>query len=142
MGKRLLVLVLVLPLLAAGQQDKNEDVWASFRFLEGVWEGRGDGMSGISKDIVIFSFDSSREKFVLRGFYIEGFVNQYVGEKIPKKGTTFTFVTEDIENAPQGTKAKLVFKKIDEGEFEQSFHVAWPGRECSCYSTNTLKKKR
>lgn len=93
------------------------------------------------EDMGIFSYDQSRKKFVLRGFYVEGFVNQYVLEDIPEDGKAFTFVTEQIENAPPGTKAKLVYKVITKDEVDQSFHVAWPGKEFSCYSINKLKRK-
>jgi len=89
----------------------------------------------------LFSFDQSRKTFVLRGFYIEGFVNTYVLDNISDDGKTFTFLTEHIENAPAGTKAKLIFKVINPDELEQSLHVAWPEREFSCYSLNRLKRK-
>lgn len=95
----------------------------------------------IHEDMGIFSYDHSRKKFMLRGFYVEGFVNQYVLQDIPEDGESYTFITELIENAPLGTKTKLVFKVIDEDEIEQSFHVAWPGKEFDCYSINTLKRK-
>jgi hypothetical protein len=177
MSKRLLVVIWLLPLLVSAQQKEKTDVWKPLRFLEGIWEGRGDGMNGISsvtqeyrfilngkflrmttksvfkpqeknpegevhEDIGIFSYDGSREKFILRGFYVEGFVNQYVGEHISEDGNTLTFLTEHIENAPPGTKAKLIFQKISETELEQSFFVAWPEREFSCFSVNTLKRKK
>jgi hypothetical protein len=93
----------------------------------------------IHEDIGIFSFDRSRKKIILRGFYIEGFINQYVGE-VSKSGKTITFKTEAIENAPPGTRAKLVFEKISDNELEQSFFVAWPDKDFSCMSTNRLKR--
>ena len=89
----------------------------------------------------MFSYDAFRKKFVLRGFYIEGFVNQYVLQSIKDDRKTLTFVTESIENAPPGTKAKLIFKKIAEGEMEESFHVAFPGKEFSCFVVNKLRKE-
>ncbi|MFQ6108780.1 MAG: hypothetical protein ACE5L7_04425 [Candidatus Aminicenantales bacterium] len=95
----------------------------------------------VHKDFGILSYDRFRKKFILRGFYVEGFVNQYVLDDVSEDGKTFTFVTEHIENAPSGTKAKLVFKVINQDEMEQSFHVAWPGKKFSCYSTNRIKKK-
>lgn len=94
------------------------------------------------EDMGLFSFDQSRKQFVLRGFYVEGFVNTYILDNISDDGKTFTFVTEHIENAPPGTKAKLIFKVINPDELEQSFHVAWPEREFNCYSLNRLKRKK
>jgi len=95
----------------------------------------------IHEDLGIFSFDQSRKVFVLRSFYVEGFVNQYVFNPSSEDRDSMEFVTENVENAPPGTKAKLVFKKINDDEIEQSFHVAFPGQEYSCFSTNTLKRK-
>lgn len=95
----------------------------------------------VHEDMGIFSFDGSRKQFVLRGFYVEGFVNQYVLDSIAEDKSLLTFVTENIENAPPGTKAKLVFKRVSDTELEQSFFVAFPGQEYSCFSVNKLKKK-
>lgn len=96
----------------------------------------------VHEDFGVFSYDQDRKTFVLRGFYVEGFVNTYVMDEISEDGKDFTFLTEDVENAPQGTKAKLVFKVISEDEIEQSFHVAFPGREFNCFFEHNLKKKK
>lgn len=173
--KKVVAVFFLSSLIAFASQSENSDVWKPLRFLEGVWVGQGDGMSGTStvsqdyrfilngkflqmttisefkpqeknpegethEDIGFFSFDRTRRKFILRCFYIEGFVNQYVGEVL-ENGKTISFETEAIENAPQGTRAKLVFKKINDNELEQSFYVAWPERDFSCMSTNRLKRK-
>jgi hypothetical protein len=113
MAKKLMIFLLLLPLLAAGQQEQKTDKWESL----------------------------SRKTFVLRGFYVEGFVNQYVLDSITDGGKTLSFLTETIENAPPGTKAKLVFKRIKDNELEQSFHVSFPGQEFSCLSTNRLTRR-
>jgi len=173
--KRTVAVLFLSSLLAFASQSEKNDIWEPLRYLEGVWIGQGNGMSGVStvtqeyqfilngeflrmttksefkpqeknpkgeihEDISFFSFDRSRKKFILRGFYIEGFFNQYVGE-VSEKEKTITFETEAIENAPQGTRAKLVFQKLCRDELEQSFFVAWPGRDFSCMSTNQLKRK-
>lgn len=164
----ILVMLLVL-------QAQENDVWQPLRFLEGKWEGQGDGMSGTSvvnqeyrfilkgkflemrtkavfepqeknpegeihEDFGVFSYDQNRKLFVLRSFYVEGFVNQYILEGNSEDGMTFTFISEMIENAPAGTKAKLIFKRIGDDTMEQSFHVAFPGQEYGCLSVNTIKR--
>ena len=96
----------------------------------------------IHEDFGVFSYDQGRKTFMMRGFYVEGFVNTYVMEKISEDSKAFTFVTEHVENAPEGTKAKLVFKVMSDEEIEQSFHVAFPGREFSCYFIHNLKKQK
>ncbi len=169
----LIVIFFLLPLLAVAQTEKQTDVWQPLRFLEGRWEGHGQGSAVIQEyqfilnkkflqmktkavfepseerpegeiheDTGLFSFDQSRKTFVLRGFYGEGFVNTYILDNISADGKTFTFVTEHIENAPSGTKAKLIYKIINPDELEQSFHVAWPDREFNCYALNRLKRKK
>jgi hypothetical protein len=95
----------------------------------------------VHEDFGVFSYDQFRKIFVLRSFYVEGFVNQYIHESVSEDGMTLTFVSELIENAPAGTKAKLIFKRIDDDTIEQSFHVAFPGQEYGCLSVNTLKRK-
>jgi hypothetical protein len=173
----LLIFMLAFPAILLAQADQNKDVWLPLRVLEGVWEGRGDGMSGsssviqtyqfilngkflqmktksifkpqeknlegeIHEDLGIFSFDNARKRIILRGFYVEGFVNQYVLNEISEDGKTFSLSTEQIENAPEGTLAKLVFKVLSSDEIDQSFYVAFPGQEYTCFSVNRLKRKK
>jgi len=116
------------------------------KFLEmntkSVFEPSAERPEGeIHEDFGIFSYDQFRKTFVLRGFYVEGFVNQYVLEDISEDGKTFIFLTEHVENAPSGTKAKLIFKIISKDEMEQSFHVAWPGKEFNCFFVHKLMRK-
>ncbi|MGB2907004.1 MAG: hypothetical protein WBB73_07875 [Candidatus Aminicenantaceae bacterium] len=58
----------------------------------------------------------------------------------PFPGGTLTFMTEAVENAPPGTQAKLIFIWDGDRTLEQSFHVAFPGREFSCFSTNRMTR--
>ncbi len=174
MIKRIIVLIILLPVLAAAQTDKKKDVWEPLKFLEGTWVGETPGVSKVKQtykfvlnghflhmktrsvfepteknpngevheDFGVFSYDQARKTFVMRGFYVEGFVNTYVMENISEDGKAFTFMTEHVENAPEGTKAKLEFKVLSGDEIEQSFHVAFPGREFSCLFINNLKKQK
>ena len=96
----------------------------------------------VHEDFGIFSYDQGRKTFMMRGFYVEGFVNTYVMDEISEDGKNFTFLSEHVENAPEGTEAKLVFKVLNDDEVEQSFHVSFPGREFSCLYINNLKKQK
>jgi hypothetical protein len=94
----------------------------------------------IHEDLGFFSFDKSRNAVILRAFYVEGFVNRYVLSEVSADSSKLVFVTEAIENAPPGTKAKLMLQRIGEDTLEESFYVAFPGREQSCFSTNRLTR--
>jgi len=174
--KLILIILLTLPLIALGQEEKKEDVWQPLKFLEGNWSGTGDGLNGkseltqdyefllsdkflqmktrsvfkpqeknaegeIHEDIAMFGYDSFRKKFILRAFYVEGFVIVYVLAETSENGKVMTFESEAVENAPPGTTAKLVFEKTDDNMLEQKFFVAFPGQELSCFITNSLEKK-
>jgi len=93
----------------------------------------------IHEDLALFSYDLARKTHIMRGFYIEGFVNTYTLDSIGGDGS-LTFNTVDVENAPAGTKARLIFKPASDTKLEQSFFVAFPGTELSCFSTNRLKR--
>ncbi len=171
----LMIAVLLIPICASSQTEQETDPWQTIRFLEGTWQGNGDGMSGhsdvtqkyefvlggkfirmttkavfepqdknskgeVHEDLAMFSYDSGRKMFVLRAFYVEGFVNTYVLDDISEDGKTLTFNTEHVENGPPGTTARLVFEQTGDNEIEQSFFVAFPGSELSCFSKNLLKK--
>lgn len=172
----LILMLLTIPGIAISQTDATADVWQPLRFLEGTWQGRGEGMSGqstvtqeyefvlggkflrmqtkaifepqeknpdgeIHEDFAMFSYDKLRRTFVVRAFYVEGFVNTYVLSETSEDGKTFAFETESVENAPPGTRAKLIFKQVADGELEESFFVAFPGKEFGCFSTNRLTSK-
>ncbi len=40
--KKILILLILLPVIAFAQEDSKEDVWASFKFFEGEWQGTGE----------------------------------------------------------------------------------------------------
>ena len=96
----------------------------------------------VHEDVGIFSYDQSRKTLVFRQFHSEGFVIHYILEKKDKSAKEITFVSEHIENAPQGTQAKEIFKFVGEDEIEQSFHVAWPNREFACFALNKLRRTK
>ena len=94
----------------------------------------------VHEDLGIFSYDQARKTFVFRQFHVEGFVIEYVLEKRDEKTNELTFISEKIENAPPATKAKEVFKFINQDMIEQSFHVAWPNQDYKCFMLNNLKR--
>jgi len=94
----------------------------------------------IHEDMGIFSYDSMSKKVVLRSFHSEGFINIYILNHVSDDGKILTFKTISVENAPPGTKAKLIFEKINNREFKQKFYVAWPNKDYACFFDNHFKK--
>jgi len=94
----------------------------------------------VHEDMGVFSYDKARKTYVLRQFHVEGFVNQYVLEAPPAEGRPFVFVTESIENIPAGFRARLTYKFLDADTFEQTFDLAEPGQEFTCYSKGVMKR--
>ena len=96
----------------------------------------------VHEDWGFFSSDRARKKIVFRQFHVEGFIIQYILDDISDDGKMLVFNSEQIENGPPGLKAKLTFKFIDNNTLEESFHLAFPGQDFSCYITNFLKRKK
>lgn len=95
----------------------------------------------LHEDKGMLSYDKTRKRFILRQFHIEGFVNTYVLDSISPDGNTMIFITEQIENIPQGWKAKETWKKIDEKSFVEIFELSEPGKDFQIYSTATFTRK-
>ena len=87
-----------------------------------------------------FSFDNARKTVVFRQFHAEGFVNQYVLEPTTKPGV-LVFVSEAIENIPQGYRARETYTFISANEFEEVFEIAEPGKDFELYSKARLKRE-
>jgi hypothetical protein len=95
----------------------------------------------VHEDRGFMSYDRDRENFVYRQFHGEGFVNQYVLDSLSSDGSVLVFVSEAVENAPAGTRAKWELTFSGEDNLATSFHVAWPQRDFQRYSENTLKRR-
>ena len=172
----IITLMILLAVAVSAEDAEKNNPWDQLSFLEGTWEGTGDGISGksevtqtfefilgdnflkvqtksvfkpqeknpkgeVHENLAVFSYDETNMRFVIRAFYVEGFVNKYVLSETADKGNVLIFVTESVENAPAGTKAKLIFEHVSENEMKESFFVAFPGQEFGCFSTNILTKK-
>ncbi len=96
----------------------------------------------VHEDMGVFSYDKTRKTFVLRQFHVEGFVNQYVLQSVPADGQAFVFVSEAIENIPPGFQARLTYRILDADSFEQTFDLAPPGQDFSCYSQGIMKRQK
>jgi hypothetical protein len=90
----------------------------------------------IHEDWGFFSYDKTRETCVLRQFHGEGYINQYLMEPINGTGDTLIFVTERIENIPEGWRARVSFIKTGDDSFSEIFELAAPGKEFSACVKN------
>jgi hypothetical protein len=95
----------------------------------------------VHEDWGFISYDQVRKAYVFRQFHVEGFVNQYVCAGPVGDGKTFVFLSEAIENLPPGFKARLTYRILDDTSFEQTFDLAPPGKEMTCYSKGVMTRK-
>lgn len=91
------------------------------------------------EDVGYVSYDKIRKTFVLRQFHKEGYVNQYKLESISGDGKTLVFISEWIENIPDGWRARETYH-IGTNEFTENFELAEPGKEFKVYSKADLKR--
>ena len=92
----------------------------------------------VHEDVGFISYDRSRKTFVFRQFHAEGFVNTYVAQA----DNPLTFVTETIENLPDGYRAREIYRIASPNEFVETFSLAEPGKDFAMYSETRLKKQR
>jgi hypothetical protein len=86
-----------------------------------------------------FSFDRAKKTVIFRQFQIEGFVNQYALQPTSKPGV-LVFVSESIENIPQGFRARETYTFGGNDELEEVFEIAEPGKDFVLYSKARLKR--
>jgi hypothetical protein len=88
----------------------------------------------VHEEIGYLSFDRSRQIYVLREFHVEGYVNQYILNEWDTG--TLILKTEAIENIPPGWQARTTYEILGENEFRETFELAGPGQDWTCYITN------
>ena len=96
----------------------------------------------VHEDVGFISYDKAAQKLVLRQFHVEGFVNQYVLDRISADGLTIVFVTTAIENIPSGWRGRETYRIVSDDEFVETFALAEPGREFATYSETRFRRKR
>jgi hypothetical protein len=96
----------------------------------------------IHEDVGYISFDKLRRKFVLRQFHVEGFVNQYALDSVSTDGKTMIFISEAIENIPNGWRARETYRIVSHNEITETFDLAPPTKPFELYTKVTLKKAK
>ncbi len=88
----------------------------------------------------MYSYDGQRKKFVFRQFHVEGFVNEYVEQESSADGKTLIFVTDRIENFPEGWRVRETYKIVSQHEYTEVFKVA--PKEFELYSESHWKRMK
>jgi hypothetical protein len=94
------------------------------------------------EDWGMFSYDTTRKKLVLRQFHVEGFVNQYVLDRVSADSKELVFVSEAIENVPAGYRARETYRFTDSDSFEETFELAMPDKDFEVYAKTKFKKEK
>jgi hypothetical protein len=95
----------------------------------------------VHQDWGFFSYDLFRKTFVLRVFYGEGFVNQFVLDSVSDDGNTWIFLTESAENRPPGLQTRYTITIHDAETFAETFDMAFPGKEFKNYLRNCWTRR-
>ena len=95
----------------------------------------------VHEDWAIFSYDTGRKQLIIRQFNVERFVNTFVLDSLSSDNKILVFITESSENAPPGLTARMTYQVKSENEFVETFDLGFPGREFSCWMTNTWKRR-
>ena len=81
-----------------------------------------------------YSYDKAAKKLRLRQFHGEGFVNSYT------EAAPLVFLTVEIENIPQGWRARETYEQVSPDAWSERFDLAEPGKEFALYSSSKLQR--
>lgn len=96
----------------------------------------------IHVDQGFFSLDKGRNIIVLREFHGEGFVIQYTLNSLSEDKKTMIFLSESMENAPGGMRARQTFSIQNENEFTEVFELAFPEKDFTVFLENRWTRKQ
>jgi hypothetical protein len=96
----------------------------------------------VHEDWGIFSYDKGRKTFVLRQFHVEGYVNRYALDTLESNDSTLVFITEAIENIPDGWRAKITLTMKNHNQFTEAFQLAPPGKDFGTCIENSWKRRK
>jgi hypothetical protein len=95
----------------------------------------------VHEDWGFLSHDKIRDTFVLREFHVEGYVNEYILDHVSEDGKTLVFLTESLENVPEGWRGRETFRYIGTDEFHNTFELARPGEDFEVYVETRLRRQ-
>ena len=100
----------------------------------------GNPAGELHEDWTMFSWDMNRSEYVAHQFNSEGFINHFILDSVNTDSTSFMFVTEIMENIPEGFKARLSYIIQNENEFTEKFELAPPNQPFQPYQQNYWKR--
>ncbi len=93
----------------------------------------------VHEELGIFSHDDARATIVFREFHSEGFVITYALES---DSDGLLFVSDEIENGPEGLGARLTLRTGDADRFEEVFELAPAGKPYEVYIRSAWARRR
>jgi len=128
-----------------GKGERNYEFVLGGRFLQvknkTIYPPQEKNLKGeVHEDIGFYSHDDQRKKFVFRQFHVEGFVNEYVEQQIAPDDRTLVFVTDRIENIPEGWRARETYKIVNQNEYTEVFELARPQKNFELYTQSHWKR--
>ena len=67
-------------------------------------------------------------------------MNEYVEQEISADGKTMRFVTEGIENIPDGWQGRETYKIVNQREYSEVFELAPAQKDVQIYSQSQWKR--
>jgi hypothetical protein len=95
----------------------------------------------IHEDVGYISYDKARKTFVFRQFHGEGFVNQYTLDSLSADKKTLVFLSEAIENIPNGWRARETYI-VSDNTLTEIFNLAEPNKNFEPYTKAVLTRKK
>jgi hypothetical protein len=89
----------------------------------------------------LFSYDKARKAVMLRQFHQEGFVNTYRLLERRDDSKVLVFETEQIENLPEGWKARETYEPHSADELTETFELSAPGKPFEVYSKTRFRRE-
>jgi hypothetical protein len=96
----------------------------------------------IHEDIGYISFNATENRFMLRQFHVEGYINEYKMEKLDGAEQLYVFNSFEIENIPAGWRARETYEIVNQDEYIEIFELAPPGKDFQVYSKATMKRRK
>ena len=91
----------------------------------------------VRHEFMFVSYDASKDRFVARSFFTEGFV---IEEAVVVRGNGIVFESRVIENAPEGMRTRTTLSWNQQDELEQLVEIEMPGIGFKTYQTMTLRR--